>query len=317
MAIDLRFGGCPATAQAIASHSVRWGFRIHGGFLQRILPAAIVVAMLLTGLVGWAIDPGAASGARQNCDTPDADNSTAELQLLTLLNSERSKSGIPALQVSPGLNRAAAWKSRDSSASGPGFSHTDSLGRSVNQRATDCEYARSMGENIAYGFPSAQTVFSAWMASAGHKSNMLNGAWQFAGIGEYQGRWTLDLGTVNDTSGSSPTATPTQSAPNTNTPTPRPTATPTASPPSAAAAGIQQNLSAGFNLVTFAGTEQAPESVVRSLAPALVAVYEWDAASGRWLRHIANAPGYVNSLRNLRPGTAYFVVLSSDATWVY
>lgn len=286
--------------------------------MQRILPAAIAVAMLFTGVVGWAIDPDVASGARQNCDAPDADSSAAELQLLTLLNAERFKSGAAPLQVSPGLNRAAAWKSRDSSASGPAFSHTDSLGRSVSQRAIDCEYARSMGENIAYGFPSAQTVFSAWMGSAGHKSNMLNGIWQFAGIGEYQGRWTLDLGTVNDTVGPSATAaTPTQSTPNTSTPTPRPTATATATAPPATAAGVQQNLSAGFNLVTFAGPAQAPGTAARSLGPALIAVYEWDAASGRWLRYIANAPTYVNSLPNLRPGTAYFVVLSMGAMWTY
>lgn len=277
---------------------------------------AIAIAMLLAGLVGWAADPDAASGARQNCDAPDVDNSAAELQLMTLLNAERSKSGIQLLQVSPGLNRAAAWKSRDSSASGPGFSHTDSLGRSVNQRATDCEYARSMGENIAYGFPSAQTAFSAWMGSAGHKSNMLNGAWQFAGIGEYQGRWTLDLGTVNDTaSGSSATATPTQSAANTRTSTPRPTAT--APAPPVAAAGIQQNLNAGFNLVTFAGPAQAPETAARSLGPSLVAVYEWDSGSEQWLRHIADAPDYVNTLRSMRPGAGYFLVLSAQAMWTY
>jgi hypothetical protein len=306
--------------------------------------------MLFAGAASWAIQSDVASGARLNCDAPDADNSPSELQVLTLLNAERAKSGAQALQLSPGLNRAAAWKSRDSSASGAGFSHTDSLGRSVSERAVDCEYARSMGENIAYGFPSATTVFTAWMGSAGHKSNMLNGIWQFAGIGEYQGRWTLDLGTVNDTSGPPPTATPTHPVATTSTPTSSPPtvtatntavflptftptsispsstavptsvpATPTARPTTtlAVAAGVQQALNAGFNLVTFAGPEQMPESALRSLGSSLVAAYEWDTASERWLRYIARAPGYVNTLPTMRPGAAYFVVLSLAATWTY
>ncbi len=292
---------------------------------------AVVAAGLLLAaafaLPNLATEPEAAH-ALTNCDAPDAANSPVELQFLTILNAERVKAGASELKLSPGLNRAAAWKSRDSSAAGPGFSHTDSLGRSPNQRARDCGYPSYMGENVAYGFPGAQAVLNAWMGSSGHKANMLSNTWSYIGIGEYQARWTLDFGTIDDTASapppaSTPSATPTRVI---ITPTPFPAQTPAPLPSptvtstpagTVGAAGVQMGLGHGFNLVTFAGGTTPSAEALASLGTHLIGVYQWDGASGQWRRYLPSAPAYVNTLAALTRGEAYFVILDGPALWTY
>jgi uncharacterized protein YkwD len=39
------------------------------------------------------------------------------------------------------------------------------------------------GENIAQGYGSAQSVVAAWMASPGHRANILNPAYHYMGLG--------------------------------------------------------------------------------------------------------------------------------------
>ena len=54
-----------------------------------------------------------------------------------------------------------------------------------------CNLSR-VGENIAYGFSSGQSVVAAWMKSTGHKANILNSYYRVIGVGAYQdtrGRW--------------------------------------------------------------------------------------------------------------------------------
>jgi uncharacterized protein YkwD len=49
-----------------------------------------------------------------------------------------------------------------------------------------------VGENVAFGYPSGQAVVSAWLASPGHRSNLLNSRHRLIGVGAYQdvdGHW--------------------------------------------------------------------------------------------------------------------------------
>ena len=39
------------------------------------------------------------------------------------------------------------------------------------------------GENVAYGYATADSVMQAWMQSAGHRANILNGSFAEIGIG--------------------------------------------------------------------------------------------------------------------------------------
>ena len=42
-------------------------------------------------------------------------------------------------------------------------------------------------------------------------------------------------------------------------------------------------------------------------------VYEWDPATGTWKRYLPGMPGYLNTLGQLRPGVAYWVIARGQA----
>jgi uncharacterized protein YkwD len=50
----------------------------------------------------------------------------------------------------------------------------------------------TVGENVAYGYPSGKSVVSAWMASPGHKANILTPKFRLIAVGAYRdsrGSW--------------------------------------------------------------------------------------------------------------------------------
>jgi uncharacterized protein YkwD len=204
--------------------------------LQQILLSATGVALLAAGAAATPGTPHA--GAAGPCDAPDAGIDASEQQMFALVNATRAANGLAPLKLSPALNRAAAWKSSDSSAFlGPAFSHTDSLGRSAFTRVRDCGYPNSaVGEIIAYVSTTPATTLAAWMDSPGHRSQILESHYRVLGIGGNGRAWTIDFGAVDD-SGSTPPLPPLPPAP-TATPTapPSPTPAPTPSPTSPAAA---------------------------------------------------------------------------------
>lgn len=119
--------------------------------------------------------------------------------VISLVNTERAKAGCPAVTSNAKLAGAALGHSQDM-ASRDYFSHDTPEGVSAAQRLTDSGYKWStMGENIAYGQSSAQSVMTAWMNSSGHKANILNCAFKEIGVGlaYTSGRtpyWTQDFG---------------------------------------------------------------------------------------------------------------------------
>lgn len=51
---------------------------------------------------------------------------------------------------------------------------------------------RMVGENVAYGYTSGQSVTAAWMASPGHRANLLQRDYRLIGVGAVKasnGRW--------------------------------------------------------------------------------------------------------------------------------
>ena len=42
---------------------------------------------------------------------------------------------------------------------------------------------RTAGENIAYGYKTAQSVMDGWMDSSGHRANILNASYSRIGVG--------------------------------------------------------------------------------------------------------------------------------------
>ena len=84
------------------------------------------------------------------------------------------------------------------------------VARSVGDRLLACGYPASSagwGENIAYGYTSADAVMQGWLNSPGHRANIENPSYRAIGVGaaaSSAGRlyWTQEFGT--STSGSTP-----------------------------------------------------------------------------------------------------------------
>jgi uncharacterized protein YkwD len=78
------------------------------------------------------------------------------------------------------------------------MSHTGSDGSSPGDRITAAGYSWSAyGENVAYGYGTPESVMAAWMASPGHRQNILDCGFKEIGVGLAQpgSYWTQDFGT--------------------------------------------------------------------------------------------------------------------------
>jgi uncharacterized protein YkwD len=119
-------------------------------------------------------------------------------QILTRVNAERAKAGCKAVVLDARLTAAAAGHAQDM-ATNNYFSHTSRDGRSFVDRIKAQGYPVPRSENIAAGQPTATAVMDAWMASSGHRANILDctavamGAASAKG-GSYGVYWVQDFG---------------------------------------------------------------------------------------------------------------------------
>jgi uncharacterized protein YkwD len=75
------------------------------------------------------------------------------------------------------------------------FDHTGTDGSSTAERVQAAGYRyRLLGENIAYGHPSLQSVFDDWLKSPGHCRNMMNPAYSEIGAAKEDRFWVQTLG---------------------------------------------------------------------------------------------------------------------------
>ena len=103
----------------------------------------------------------------------------------------RAAQGLPALRSNAQLDRVALAHSQDMLANGY-LSHEDRNGLRAQGRVRKAGITRcGIGENIAQGQKSVDEVVSAWLASAGHRRNMLNRDYSSYGIGRVGDTWTL------------------------------------------------------------------------------------------------------------------------------
>ena len=120
-------------------------------------------------------------------------------QFLSLVNSERAKAGCGAVRSNSALQRAAQGHSADMAAKNY-FSHTSKDGRTFADRIRAAGYGGgTIGENIAAGQSTASAVMRSWLASSGHRANILNCAFTAMGVGYAKGGsyghyWTQDFG---------------------------------------------------------------------------------------------------------------------------
>jgi len=123
---------------------------------------------------------------------------TPAAQILSRVNAERAKAGCKAVVLDPRLAAAAAGHAQDM-ATNNYFSHTSRDGRTFVDRIKAQGYPVPRSENIAAGQPTVTAVMDAWMASAGHRANILDcsavamGAASATG-GSYGIYWVQDFG---------------------------------------------------------------------------------------------------------------------------
>jgi len=104
-------------------------------------------------------------------------------EVVQLVNEERKKAGVPALNQDPALNQLAIIKAQDM-IQRKYFDHYSPYYGHPWDMATlfDYEFTR-FGENIGRNFNQPKDVVDAWMASEEHRENMLKETYTNIGVG--------------------------------------------------------------------------------------------------------------------------------------
>ena len=108
--------------------------------------------------------------------------SSEEQQLLTLINKERAKGGLGALQADMELMKVARIKANDMVQNNYFSHYSPTYGSPFDMMRQFGITFKAAAENIA-GNSTIQGAVTAWMNSAGHKANIMNGTYNYTGIG--------------------------------------------------------------------------------------------------------------------------------------
>jgi hypothetical protein len=170
--------------------------------------------------------------------------------VVALVNAHRGSIGRGPLSKSSSLQRAAEWKSLHMGHYRY-MQHSDPappLARSVGDRLAACGYGGGgYGENIAFGYPSAESVMQGWLSSPGHRANIESPSYNAIGVGVARGSsgtmtWTQNFGVAS--------ASDSRAAPSSRTrpqaPAGRPSAAPARPGRSSRPAPVAQPLEASF-----------------------------------------------------------------------
>ncbi len=124
---------------------------------------------------------------QQTTNTPTATStsqlSAYEQQVVNLTNAERAKNGLPALKVDVNLSKVAREKSSDMQRNNYFAHQSPTYGSPFDMMKKFGITYKSAGENIAMGQKTPSEVVQAWMNSAGHRANILNGSYTHIGVG--------------------------------------------------------------------------------------------------------------------------------------
>ena len=106
-----------------------------------------------------------------------------------LTNRERVSRALPALRLDPVLTKIAQLHARDMQERGY-FDHVDPEGRSPFDRLARESVRYSVAaENIARQQRTSEEVVEDWMASSGHRRNILDAKLRRIGVGYRLGHW--------------------------------------------------------------------------------------------------------------------------------
>ncbi len=106
-----------------------------------------------------------------------------EREVVRLVNAERAKYGLSALREDERLCAVARMKSQDMHDLGYFDHNSPTYGTPFQLMKAQGITYRTAGENIAMGYRTPEAVVSAWMASSGHRANILNASYTTIGVG--------------------------------------------------------------------------------------------------------------------------------------
>ena len=181
-----------------------------------LITAAISISVAFTCFA----QPASAARGADTCpgatDIPDtaAKLDTAAAAITCLVNAERASRGLGTLKRDSALQQAARDHSRDMIRRDY-FDHTSPGGQTVGDRVREAGYGKpgdgwSVGENLGWGTggrAAPNALVDAWLASSGHRKNMLKASFKELGVGVSQGApkkdgrlpgatYTLNLGVI-------------------------------------------------------------------------------------------------------------------------
>ncbi len=155
------------------------------------LPARAACLCAVAAVAMLPASAAAASCANANLTPTSGNIEQVRAALLCLINQERERHGEGALVANAKLAHAAQAHSRDM-ANEDYFSHIAPNGETPLDRMRTSGYfpnsqdGYAVGENIAWGtmwLATPQSIVNAWMASPGHRANILDGAYRETGVG--------------------------------------------------------------------------------------------------------------------------------------
>lgn len=169
-------------------------------FVGGLLVAATSICGVIAAEAGGQIGRAATASTRaQRLDPPPAAvaDERGVQSILEMVNAERDRRGLAPMTWHDQVAVAALAHSTDMAARGV-MSHTGSDGSNAGDRLRRAGFAwTAWGENIAAGFDSGAAVFDAWMASPGHRNQIL-GNFTYVGIAAVAAPngtpyWTMDF----------------------------------------------------------------------------------------------------------------------------
>jgi uncharacterized protein YkwD len=158
--------------------------------LRRLMPAVLI------GLTAAAMPSAAHAGcAGANRSPAEVGVPAVRATTLCLVNAKRRAHGVRALRQGTKLARAAKRHSRDMDRHNY-FSHNSRSGAGFSTRIARTGWMHGrhhwvVGENLAWGGGTGATprrIVAMWMASAGHRKNILRKRYHEIGIGVANGK---------------------------------------------------------------------------------------------------------------------------------
>jgi uncharacterized protein YkwD len=140
------------------------------------------ILILIVAALVWTLTPSQQIDANSACDTPEVRVQQQDA-IVVLVNEARVKAGLHPLSINGALT-AAAERTAVDMATHRRLDHVGSDGSSFVDRIQQAGYNGSLlGENLLYqGRVNANSAFRMWMASRGHRDNILQPGFTEIGV---------------------------------------------------------------------------------------------------------------------------------------